>query len=89
MSCKSTKVKKEYITECPELYIPTKPEQPAGKVIPLDKNNEQVRSLKDKNGDEINIVNVMLPWPYYRVIMLYINEVEIARKKYDDFKNNK
>lgn len=69
-SCQSNRTKVS--TETINVYFPAFPEAPAGLIIPVDINGRKVT----EPGTEV--VNVVLPYWYWKEIVHYVTETEEA-----------
>jgi len=79
-SCKSSEIKTEYKTiyATPDLYFPTYP-APNGNVLPLDENYKRV------TDDDTEVVYVVMPYWYYKLITDYKAGVDEQKAKYEAF----
>lgn len=78
-SNKGPEVKTVYVI--PELYFPKYP-QPKNNLLPLDENGKVVKD------DETEIVNVLIPFWYYKLLVEYKVQVDEAQAKYEAYKSN-
>ena len=79
-SCQSNKTKTEYKTiyATPDLLFPVYPE-PNNNVLPLDENYKMVKD----NTQEV--VYVVMPFWYYKLIVDYKVKVDEQKAKYEAF----
>ena len=78
--CKSNRIiDHEFIYVCPNLDFPDFPKT-ENKVIPLDADGKQVR---DMNTD---VVNVLMPYWYFNLIVNYKCAVDDTEIKYNAYK---
>lgn len=79
ISCQTNKViETKYIIDYPQLYFPKYPE-PKKNVLPLDVNGKVVKD------NDTEIVNVIMPLWYYKMIVEYKVRVDEAKTTYDSF----
>lgn len=69
-SCKSNQIRVR--TETIDVYFPSFPEAPAGLILPLDIKGKRVT----EPGQEI--VNIAIPYWYWKQICQYVTETEEA-----------
>lgn len=82
-SCKSNEIQYQtvVITKTPELYFPKFP-NPSPVVLPIDQNGKVVKD------DQTEIVNVLMPYWYWNLIIDYKLSVDETEIYYKNYKNN-
>ena len=78
--CKSNEVRTEYKTiyATPDLYFPSYP-NPQNNVLPLDKDYKRV------TDNDTEVVYVIMPYWYYKMIKDYKVGVDETKAKYEAF----
>lgn len=80
--CKSNEVRTEYKTiyATPDLYFPSYP-NPQNNILPLDKDYKRV------TDNDTEVVYVIMPYWYYKMIKDYKVSVDEAKAKYEAFES--
>ena len=78
--CKSNEIRTEYKTiyATPDLYFPSYP-NPQNNVLPLDKDYKRV------TDNDTEVVYVIMPYWYYKMIKDYKVKVDETKAKYEAF----